>query len=79
MPAAWAARGRVNPRQDMHEGALAGAVLAQQGVDLAGTDVEVHAIKRADARECLRNSTGFQQRGGRGTSAHCCMYWICFA
>jgi hypothetical protein len=31
-------------RQDLHEGRLAGPVLAHQGVDLAGADLEVHVV-----------------------------------
>ena len=36
--------GRVHPVEDLHERALAGAVLAEQGVDLAGADVEVDGV-----------------------------------
>ena len=35
--------GRGQPVEDVHQGGLAGAVLAEQGVDLAGPDVEVDA------------------------------------
>ena len=43
--------GRGQPVQDVHEGRLAGAVLAEQRVDLARADVEVDAVVRDDARD----------------------------
>ena len=36
--------GPVQPGQDVHQRALAGAVLAEQGVDLAGAQVEVDVV-----------------------------------
>ena len=39
--------------QDLDEGRLAGAVLAQQRHDLAARDVEAHALQRARAAEGL--------------------------
>ena len=41
--------------EDLDEGALAGAVLADEGVDLAGGGVELGARQRGDAAEALRN------------------------
>ena len=41
----------VDPGQDLHEGGFARAVLAHQGVDLAGVDVEVDVGEREDAGE----------------------------
>ena len=34
--------GPVQPEEDVHQRGLAGAVLAEQGVDLSGLDGEVH-------------------------------------
>ena len=44
---------RVDPRQHLHEGGFAGAVLAADGVDLAALDREVHVRERLDAGEGL--------------------------
>ena len=43
--------GLVEPVEDAHQGALAGAVLAEQGVDLARGQREVDAVVGDDARE----------------------------
>ena len=43
----------VRPGQHLDQRRLAGAVLAEQAVHLAGLDVEVHAVERADAGELL--------------------------
>ena len=48
--------GRVQPVQDVHQGALARAVLAQQAVDLAGLDDEVDVIVRDERAEPLRDA-----------------------
>ena len=45
--------GLVQPVQDLHQGALASAVFAQQGVDLAGFHLEIDAIIGQDAGEAL--------------------------
>ena len=45
--------GAVDPGQDLHERGLAGAVLAHQGVDLAGPELEPCAVERVHAREAL--------------------------
>ena len=42
--------GGEQPVQDVHQGALAGAVLAEEGVDLARPDVEVDPVVGDDAR-----------------------------
>ena len=43
--------GPVQPGEDVHQRALAGAVLAEQGVDLARAQVEVDVVVGDDARE----------------------------
>ena len=48
--------GVVEPVQDRHQRRLAGAVLAQQGVHLAGPQVEVDPVVRDDGTEPLRYS-----------------------
>ena len=50
--------------EDVHERGLAGAVLAQQGVDLARLDVEVDAVVGHDARVALGDAAHLQR--GRG-------------
>ena len=53
MPAAIASRGLENPAQDADQRGLAGAVLADNGVDLAEGDVEVDAVERRRRAELL--------------------------
>jgi hypothetical protein len=63
----------VQPREDVRERALAGAVLAEQRVHLARRGLEVDAVVRDDAREALRDATqrhGRARRGGR-VLRHC--------
>ena len=50
------------PVEDVHERRLAGAVLAQQGVDLAGLDVEVDAVVGDHARVALGDAAHLQRR-----------------
>ncbi len=50
-----------DPRQDLDEGALAGAVLAEQGVDLAGAGAEAGVAQRDDATEPLGNALRFNE------------------
>ena len=61
-------RGR-QPVKDVHEGALAGTVLAEQGVNLAGPDVEVDPVVGEDARIALRDAAHLEREWfyrGRG-------------
>src|SRR5262249_5604202 len=55
--------------EDLHERRLAGAVLADEGVDLALADGEVDAVVREDAREALRDAAHLDGEGELG-SAH---------
>jgi len=48
-----AAEVRVHPREDAHECALPRPVLASQDVDLAGQDLEVHAVEHLNGAERL--------------------------
>ena len=57
---------RRQPVQDVHQRRLAGAVLAQQRVDLAGTDLEVDPVVGHDARIALRDAAHLQRGGGHG-------------
>ena len=45
---------------DVHQGALAGAVLAQQRVDFALLQGEIHVVVRQDAGESLGDPCGLQ-------------------
>ena len=58
--------GLVQPVEDVHQGRLAGAVLAEQRVDLACTQVEVHAVVGHERAEALRDPA--QLEGGRPSS-----------
>ena len=57
--------GPVEPVEDVHERALAGAVLAEQGVDLADAQVEVDAVVGDDAREALDDAAAARPRARR--------------
>ena len=48
--------GRLKPVEDLHQRALAGAVLADQGVDLAPFDLEVDTLVGDDQREALADA-----------------------
>ncbi len=48
--------------EDVHERRLAGAVLAEQGVDLAGPHVEVDAVVGDDARVALGDAAHLERR-----------------
>src|SRR5207244_3492102 len=64
----------------LHERRLAGAVLADEGVDLAGTHLEADAVERDDTRVALADPAHLEEgsgggghgyrfaRGGQGTS-----------
>ena len=53
--------GRGEAVEDVHEGGLAGAVLAEQGVDLAGPDLEVDVGVGNDARIALRDAAHLER------------------
>ena len=59
--------GRGQPVEDVHERGLAGAVLAEQGVDLAGPDLEVDVVVGDDARIALGDAAHLERgcRDGR--------------
>jgi hypothetical protein len=65
---------RVHAGEDLHQRRLAGAVLADERVDLAGAQVEVDAVQDVDAEEALADAAHLEQRRGRvghaGTSVH---------
>ena len=61
-----AAVGRGQPVQDVHQRRLAGAVLAEQRMDLAGPDFEVDAVVRDDAGIALRDAAHLERGGGHG-------------
>ena len=50
---------------DLHQRALAGAVLADQAVDFARGEGEIHVAQRRDAAERLGDPGKFQQAGRR--------------
>ena len=59
--------GRVEPVEDAHQRRLAGAVLAEQRVDLAAAQVEVDAVVGDDGAEALRDPA---QLEGESVGAH---------
>ena len=63
------ALGIVDAVQDLEDRRLAGAVLAEQGVDLAGADVEGDVLEGAHAAETLRDA-GHPHSRGRWSLAH---------
>ncbi len=54
--------GIVDTVEDVHQGGLAGTVLAQQGVDFPGAHRQVHVVVGQDAGETLDNATHFHRR-----------------
>jgi hypothetical protein len=52
----------IDSRQDLHERALAGAVLAHEGMYFAGPDAKVNALKNAYARKAFADLAYFQNR-----------------
>jgi hypothetical protein len=64
-----AAIGLQRAEQHLHQRRLAGAVLAQQGVDLTRRDLEIDGVIRLERAENLRDALDFQEglrRGCRG-------------
>ena len=53
--------GRGQPVEDVHQGGLAGAVLAEQRVDLARPDVEIDVVVGDDARIPLRDAAHLER------------------
>jgi hypothetical protein len=58
----------VHAGDDLHQRALAGAVFADQGVDLALFQGEIHALQRMHAAEALGDGPHLQDR--RRTRGH---------
>ena len=56
--------GTVDAAQDIDEGGLSGAVLAEQGMDLPAAQLEVHAVQRDDAAEALADAAEREQCRG---------------
>lgn len=54
--------GLVGAGQDLDQGGLPGAVLAEQTVDLSGLDVEVDAVQGPDSGERLGDAGHGEQR-----------------
>ena len=69
LPEDLALVGLVAGGEHLDQGRLAGAVLPQQAVDLAGTDVEVDAAEREHAGEALHDAAHLEERG-RGRLGH---------
>ena len=55
----------VQAREDVHQRALASAVLAQQGVDLASAHLQVHVVVGDYAGEVFDDAAHFDGRGER--------------
>src|SRR5690606_31749989 len=64
VPEDLASVGPVDAAQHLHEGGLAGAVLAHQGMNLARIQVEIHAVEGDDAGKNLPDPP--HRRPGRG-------------
>ena len=61
----YAGIGRLRARQDFQQRRFAGALLAEQRMDLAGGDLQMHAFQRLDAGKLLGDSCHLQDRRGR--------------
>src|SRR5262249_24757178 len=74
--------GRVVSDQALHEGALAGAVLAQERRERAGRDAQRDAVERREGAEALGHAEHFDVDGPplsgrrRGGSRHHAGFWI---
>ena len=65
----------VEPVEDVHQGRLAGTVLAEQRVHLALAQVEVDVVVGHDAREALGDVAHLEH--GSGGVGHCCeILWV---
>src|SRR5690606_30185944 len=64
----------VDPGDDLHQGRLAGTVLAHDGMDLARKDVEVDVVQRPHTRERLRDPAQREQ-GRRRRAGGCAVSW----
>ena len=62
--------GAVVAHQALHERAFAGAVLAQQGVDRAGPDLQAHIVQSQHRAEPLADADGFQGVRRRADEGH---------
>ena len=67
---------RVGAGQDLDQGRLAGAVLAEQGVDLARPDLQLDVVERGEPAEPLGESADAEHRcavrSGPGDRSGCC-------
>ena len=61
---------RVGARQHLHKRALAGAVFAYEGEDLAGGESEIYALQRLGGAEGFGHAAHGEKRGGGGGSGH---------
>src|SRR5580700_9991255 len=52
----------IGSRQDLHQRALAGAVLAHEGVHFTRPDTQIDALENAYARKAFANLAYFQDR-----------------
>ena len=57
---------RIDAAQHLHQGRLAGAVLAHQGMDLALPDGEIDVVQRLHAGEGFADAAHFEQCGHSG-------------
>src|SRR5882762_937034 len=64
VPDDFAGIGAVDAGENLHQGRLACAVLAQEADDLAGPDREAHVVEGAHAREGPRHVPHLEKRGG---------------
>ncbi len=63
--------GQVDPGEDVHQGRLAGAVLAQQRVYLAALQLQADAVEHRALAEALAQPAQFQEHRGRGRRHGC--------
>ncbi len=60
---------RIYARQNFYQRRLAGAVLAEQGVDLAATQIEIDRVEGERSREMFAQRNHFEQGTGRSGAA----------
>ena len=61
----------VSPREDLHQGGFAGAVVADKPHDLAAPQLQIHALEGVDTTETLADALHFNDVFCTHAVTHC--------